>query len=408
MRSRGTIHLRKDWKRRGSEKRFVVIIEGPRDGTGKRKQYWTTVWGTRLDAERKRTELLAQHDRGIWIPPSKLTVERYLEEWLAAIRHQVSARTLQGYDDIVRKRLIPNLGHHSLAKLRPGHIIDYYRRMLTEGRARGKATAGLSARTVLSHHRVLSAALKRAYQLDLIAANPCGKLPRSDTPKPLAKDAGALDEAGMAALLRASEGGPLHAPILVALMTGVRRGELLALRWQDIDLAPDASPPKGELRVTRSLQQLRGQEPSFTTPKTRRSRRALAIEGRIVTALRDHRTAQNVERVRLGFAWHDNDLVFPGPDGRPWPPEMFTRAFVALARRPGVPRVRFHDLRHTHLTNLLVAGVPLRTVADRAGHSTPQTTLGVYAHTFKTLDQGAAEKAAAQLDDALAKATKAG
>jgi integrase len=394
-RSRGSIVNR-------GPKRWAIVIELDRDGSTRRRQKWHAVKGTRLDAERERTRLLHQIDNSTYAEPTKMTVGAWLDRWLADhARPTVGARTLDGYTMIVEKYLKPRLGALVLAKLRPAHIAAYHGAMLADGRRRrpkGHAgPLGLSARSVLHHHRVLGEALRRAVKLQLLAVNPCDAV---DPPRPVMVEAKVLDGAGMAALLAAAEGMRLHVPILAALLTGLRRGELLGLAWSDVDL------DRGTLRVRRSLQQVLGEPPFFKPPKTDRGRRAVHLPVPLVEALRHHEVAQKAERLRLGDVYDNQDLVFPAADGRPWSPVAFTHAFVDLARRPGVPRVRFHDLRHSHATALLIAGIHPKVVSERLGHSTVNITLDLYSHVLPGLDEDAAKRAGDALEAALGKATK--
>lgn len=178
------------------------------------------------------------------------------------------------------------------------------------------------------------------------------------------------------------------------MSTGLRRGELLALRWQNIDLE------KGMLYVTQTLTVTQQQGLIFKTPKTGKSRRSVTLPPSAVEALREHRRRQTEERLRLGPVWQDHDLVFPGPDGRPWHPDTFTSSFRDLCARAGV-QARLHDLRHTHATQLLKAGVHAKIVTERLGHSSIGITLDTYSHVLPGMQDEAAARTEAALQAAL-------
>jgi len=193
----------------------------------------------------------------------------------------------------------------------------------------------------------------------------------------------ALTEAETAALLRAAERSSLHLPILVAVVTGLRRGELLGLRWSDIEIGT------GETSVQRTLEQT-SEGLRFKEPKTQKASRTVMMPAIAVEALKAHKVQQAEHRLMLGPAYEDHGLVFARDDGLPWPPDTFSTAFAALIRRSGLPHVRFHDLRHSHASQLLRQGVHPKVVSERLGHSTVKTTLDIYSHVVPGMQLDAA------------------
>ena len=312
----------------------------------------------------------------------------YLERWLrdyCAVK--VSPKTAERYTQIVRLHLTPTLGHHQLTKLRPLHIQEAYTFWLQGGRRDGEA-GGLSVTTVLHHHRVLHLALRQAVRWQLLAVNPADAV---QPPRKAQREMSALDEDETAKLLEAAVGSDLYAPILVAVTTGLRRGELLALRWQDVDLE------RGTLSVNQTIEQTAERGIAFKEPKTAKSRRLISLGSLTVETLRRHRASQNEARLLLGNSYVDGGLVFPAPAGSVWNPRTFSSAFYRLTSHSGVPRMRFHDLRHSHATQLLVAGVHVKVVSERLGHSTAGITLDTYSHVLP----GIQEEAAARIDSAI-------
>ena len=379
--------------RQRSNRSWAVVIDLGRDASGKRHQKWHTIHGTKKDAQRELTRLLHQLDTGTYVHPSKMTVAEYLERWLKDYAQpNVAAKTFERYAEIARKHLIPHLGHFSLAKLHPLHIQEYYSYALEQGRRDNKG--GLSPQTVLHHHRLLRGALHQAVRWQLVVRNAADAV---QPPRPRHKEVRALDDGETAKLLETAKSTRLHMPVLLALTTGLRRGEILALRWADLDL--DA----GSLAVRRSLQQTAGGL-SFKEPKSAHSRRVVALPAITIDALKRHRSAQAQEKLRAGASYTDGDLVYPMEDGRPWQPSSLTHSFVALVRKVGISGFRFHDLRHSHATQLLRQGVHPKIVSERLGHSTVGLTLDVYSHVLPSMQAEAAALMDRALRSAISKA----
>lgn len=227
---------------------------------GKRHQKWHKVHGTKRKAQQELTAILHQMNTGAYVEPTNLRISEYLNHWLKQIEPNLSAKTFERYEEIVRKHLIPAIGHHTLNKLQPLHIEAHYAEAHKSGRLDGKG--GLSAQTVLHHHRVLHRALQQAVQLLLLARNPADAV---TPPRPAKTQVLTIDEKAAALLLNALEGSRLHGPTLLAITTGLRRGEVLALKWEHLDLVNSVA------RVCQSLQQT-NQGVSLKHPKSGRGR----------------------------------------------------------------------------------------------------------------------------------------
>lgn len=383
MSTRGTI------RRRGKASWEIRADAGQDAITGQRIRRYRTVRGLKRDAEKALTSMLAGIDGGIDIEPAHLTVAKYLERWLdAAAKPTVAPKTFERYAEIVHKQLVPALGNIMLTKLKPLHIQTAYSRALESGRRNGKG--GLSAQTVKHHHRVLSMALKQAVRWQILIRNPAEAV---DPPSPVRREMMVLDQAELARLIRAAEGTRLYVPVMVAATTGLRRGELLALRWRDVDL------DRGALAVTQSLEQTRAGL-RFKEPKTKRSRRTITLPSLTVEALRAHKVDQIEERLMMGKGYTDNGLVFANHDGSPISPRSFSKKFLLLVDKAGVPRITLHGLRHTHITHLLQANVHPKVASERAGHASVAITLDIYSHAV----QGMQEDAAVKVDESLRRA----
>ena len=355
----------------------MAVSAGFDPRTGKRLQVWRTVRGTRKDAEAALARLLAEVQSGGAPVDSSATVGDFLRGWLE--RYTGLARSTQErYRELLWLHVIPRIGHLRLDRLRPLHLEDLYR-TLQEPRDRGGA--GLSGTTVLQVHRVLHRAFTVGMRWGLLSRNPADYV---QAPKKSTQEIKPPDPETVRRLLEALQGARLHVPVALVAMTGLRRGEVLALRWSDLDLEA------GTMAVVRSLEQTR-EGLAFKDLKNPRSRRRLPLPPAAVALLRAHRKAQAEERLQAGSAWADHDLVFPGHLGHPWPPKAFTTAFRKAVARAGL-RLRFHDLRHLVATTLLVGGADVRTTAGVLGHADPATTLRVYSHAVQVAQKEALER----------------
>ena len=362
-------HLRK----RGQDTWALVVDLGRDPQTDKRRQQWHTVKGTKKDAERELRDLLHRIETGGYVQPAHLTMGAFLEQWLADYAAtNTGPRTVENYRGYIRRYLLPHLGSVPLEKLTPQQVQGIYAQML--GR-------GLSARTVLHAHRVLSEALAHAVKWGLVARNVANAV---DPPKPQRKEMSTLDSEGVARFVRAAQKSPYLALFTLAIYTGLRRSELVGLRWQDVDLAG------GALSVTQTLQRVHGQGLLMLQPKTARSRRRVALSPEVVALLRAHRARQAELRLAVGPVWQEGGWVFTRPDGRPLDPDEVTHAFARTIKAAGIAGVRLHDLRHTHASLMLAQGVHPKIVSERLGHASITITLDTYSHVLPGLQEAAA------------------
>lgn len=240
---------------------------------------------------------------------------------------------------------------------------------------------GLSPQTVLHHHRVLREALGRAVKWQLLIRNPADAV---EPPKAARREMRAISEAETAWLLEVAQGTRFYVPVLLAVTTGMRRGEFLALQWGDCDLSA------GTVSVQRSIEQTNSGL-RYKSPKGRKGRRIVLLQ-LAVDALREHQRLQVQQKQALGEAYQNGDRVFAREDGSMWPPDSFTADFARLAKKAGLQGVRLHDLRHSHATQLLSSGVHPKVVSERLGHSTVGITLDVYSHVLPGIQEDAARK----------------
>src|SRR5579884_1208093 len=302
-------HIRK----RGDKWEYKLELD--RDPvTGKRRAKWYTGFKTKKAAGDDLIEKLRQRQTGSFVEPNRLTVADYLRKWIEDYaRPNVAGKTFERYKQIVEDELIPGLGAVPLHRLQPLQIQNLYSEQLQRGRKKGTKNdagevveAGLSAQTVLHHHRVLRKALAQAVRWNRLVANPADRV---EPPRVVQKEIRPVDETGAAWLIEVSQGTRLYMPILLALYTGLRRGEILALRWQDTDL------DSGYLTVCRALEYTKERGLVFKEPKSRRGRRRISLPQTLVAALTEHKAKQDGYRQKFGPGYHENDLVVCVEDG---------------------------------------------------------------------------------------------
>ena len=358
---------------------WTIILNLGRDpSTGKRKQQWVTVRGTKKAAETKLTELQNQLDNGGYIKPSTETVGAFLTRWLDDyISTQIRPTTLEAYWQRGR-HLISGLGHIALSELRPEHIHCYYR----------EKSQSLSAATLIKHHNLLRKALSHAVKWQSVVRNVAEAV---EPPRSRRKEMRALTGPEVHRLLDACIDSPWHPLFHTLTWTGLRRSELLGLRWRDVDLL------LATLRVVQTLQKLNAGEFIYQEPKTASGRRTISLSPASCLELRAHKNKQERDAGLLGIPLTDDTLVFGHPDGSPRVPSTLTLAFRRLTKRIGLDGVRLHDLRHTMASLYLEQGVNPKTVAERLGHSSVNITLDLYSHCLP----GVQEAAAAQFDAAM-------
>jgi len=349
--------------------------------TGKRRTAHVTVRGTRKEAEKELRRLLRSLDTGEHVDPNRLTVRDWLTQWLDIVKTERSPLTYERYVELVQDRLLPAFGNYRLGKLSPAHIQGAYTQWATEGRRDGKS-GGLSAKSRLLIHNVLSAALGRAVELQHITRNPAQAL-RRRLPKDESGEMATLTAEQMQQLLDATRSTPLYWPVLLALATGLRRGELLALRWRNVDL--DA----GAIRVTENLVPVK-RGTLVKSPKGGKVR-VVTLPTYAIEELRRLKRDQAETLLMLGVRLSGDSLVCAQPDGRQMHPNVLTSYFGRVVRRLGLA-IHFHSLRHTHATQLLLAGVHPKVAQERLGHATIAMTMNIYSHVTDQLRDDAAVK----------------
>jgi len=328
---RGTSH---EGKHRQARPSLANHPRTARRTTGKRKRKWHSFKGTKREAQVECARLISEMQGGLYLEPNKTTVAAYLDRWLEDIesRRRVSPRSHERYAEIARKNIAPLLGAVILSKLQPAQISNAYAKALASGRRDGKG--GLSPRTVHHMHRVLKQALGQAVKWQLLARNPADAV---EPPKVERQRLETYDMGQTVELIEALRGTPMLVPVVLAALCGLRRGELLALRWRNVDL------DRAQLAVVESAEQT-ADGVRHKEPKNGRSR-TVALSASVVTDLRARRLQRAQELLRVGKRLSGDDFVVAQADGTPPQPRSLTHAWIKLfAGKTSLPRVRFHDL----------------------------------------------------------------
>jgi integrase len=388
--------------KRGKSWSYVIRVTDP--VTGRSKPKWVGGFPTEKAAKEARDDARRASSRGEYVEKSRITVEQYLTGWLDGHAMEIKPSTLAGYRDWLARYVFPRIGSMRLQAVRSATLTSMYRELSTSG---GRGGKGLSSRSVEYINAVLRKALNDAVIADnLIPSNPCtaAKRPRREI-----KPVGTIwSGSELRAFLAMAESHRLYGFFRLSAFSGARRGELLFLRWADVDW----QTPAIHIRGTAGMVDGKRTE---GTPKSGRER-TVSLDPDTMAVLREHRGRQRAERDIAGAAWAESDYVFTTGLGLPVPPDTVTNLMAVLIRQfnepaiPGtrktprqelprpvnpLPPARLHDLRHVHATMLLTAGVPVHVVAERLGHADPAITLRVYAHVIRKSADGVAATFAA-------------
>jgi integrase len=357
-------------QRRGESWRFKYDI-GP-DAAGNRQVRYVTLKGTKAEAQKAAAKILATVATGAHVDPSTETVRDFVERWLTDwANDNVSHKTWTRYAELLRRHLCARFGAVAIQKLKPADLQTLYA---------GMARNGLADRTRQHMHRVVHTMLKHALQWGVVARNVASMV---DAPRVRATEIKILSPEELQRVLGALRGKSFYPIVAVMLGTGLRRGEALALRWQDVDL------DGGRLRVERAIEQTKRGGLVFRQPKTRHGRRTVTLAPSTVAVLREHRKEQLEQRLFLGLGKVPEDgLLFTSFDGSPYLPSTLSVQWSRAMQAAGLKQT-LHSLRHTHASALIAAGLDVLTISRRLGHGSPAITLNVYGHLLKPDDRAA-------------------
>jgi integrase len=340
---------------------------------GKRKYFYGKTKKAALDLLKKAQ--LEQMQGTLVTSSPRLTVAQFFTLWLKRRKSSLRIRSYERYEGFVRLQVIPHIGNLQLRKLAPTHLQSLYSELLGKG--------GIKASTVNTLHWMISRACSDAVRWELMAKNPCKAV---EPPRRARYEFRALTVEEAQRLLASARGHGMEALFVLALTTGMRRGELLALKWQDIDFE------LGTVQVRRAFTRAKGQRYLEAEPKTQKSRRSILLAPGTIEILKQHRLKQLEAKQQAGEDWEERDLVFCTSVGTPLNPNKVLERFGTLLKRAGLPHIRLHDLRHSTATIMLKLDVHPKIVQELLGHSRIAETLDIYSHVLPTMQEGAINK----------------
>ena len=358
--------------KRGSTYSYIVRIPDPK--TGKTKPHWVSGFKTEIEAKNARDKARVATTNGTYISPSKVLVGDFLTEWIGIHAQTLKPKTADDYERMITAYIKPRIGKLPISRLRPADVAKMYRELSEAGGANGEK---LSGRTVAYVGAVLKNALAYAVEVEgLIPKNVAKGVPVPKNDKKV-NEPFSVEE--VRTFLSASKSHRLYALFRLAIYTGARKGELLALKWSDLDFEHQS------LVISKNRLVVRGENVVQASTKGGEGRRTISLDPETVEIMKEHRKRQFEERLKAGCLWNETGYIFATEFGEPINYGTPTQLFTKIKNRLNLPEQRFHDLRHFHATQLLKAGTPLHVVAHRLGHRDPMVTATTYAHI--TADQ---------------------
>lgn len=351
---------------------YAVLYTGKDELTGKWNRKWFSGFKTKKEAEKFLAEKVSEVAQGRYTEPSKESFGEYLETWLEDKKLQVRPSTWKTYDWLARCYVFPQLGKMEISKIKPAALQKFYHQLQNRDEP-------LSARTVIQVHLLIKASLDRAVKWGMIPNNPTGAV---DPPRYRKKEMEIWTEDEVRKFLEAAESHRLFGAFHLAVSTGMRMGEILGLRWSDIDFT------KRSLSISQALA-IGEKGYVLQEPKTKSGKRSIALSQSSLIVLEKHKRKQAAEKLRAGSMYRDHGLVFASTVGTPINSRNFARVYYTLRKKADVTPINFHSIRHTHASLMLKQGVHPKVVSERLGHSNISITLDTYSHVIPGLQQAA-------------------
>jgi integrase len=354
--------------RRRGDRSWELKFDLGRDAYGKRQIRYHNFKGTKREAHLKLVELIASVGKGSYVSRSHLAVGEHvtarIEQWVSSCK--ITPKTAERYRELHQNQIAPHLGTVPLQQLKSIDIERWHTTLRVSGRKDGQG--GLSGLTIRHAHRLLSKALKEAARHDLVVRNVASV---EQPPRVERDEVVVLNSEQVRSVVDQMRGQIIYPQVIVALFTGMRRGEILALRWRHIDFDGKILMVREAIEETRAGRR-------FKEPKSKAGTRDISLPDIVVNTLREHRRQQLELRLALGLGkTADDTLLFSRPDGSPQSPHALSKEWAAAAAEIGLSAIRFHALRHTHASHLIDAGIDVVKISKRLGHGSPVTTLGV-------------------------------
>ncbi|TYO97047.1 tyrosine-type recombinase/integrase [Desulfallas thermosapovorans] len=373
------------WVEKRGTNKWRLNVPGGTGPDGRRKVYRRTIEATSEREAKKQLDIFsAEVQKGQYVEPSKLTFAEFSQQWLES-KKDLAPKTRHRYKRMLESRILPAMGHMKLESIKPFHIMQFYENLQESGIREDGKEGTLSPTTILHHHRLLVTIFNAAVKWQILLTNPAARV---EAPKVPRKPAACYDENDIAALLEALDSEELKHRVLVyiALFTGLRRGEIMGLEWQDVDF------DNSLLHVRRSSQYLPGQGSITKEPKNETSKRVISIPSFVMALIKQYKTQQSQERLKLGDLWQGSDRLFTTWDGKPGHPEWPSQWFSKFIKKHKLPHLPFHGLRHTAATMLINQNIPLKNISGRLGHANPATTGAIYSHYLQSADKAISDK----------------
>ncbi|AGR47480.2 integrase [Brevibacillus phage Abouo] len=369
---------------------WLLVAEVGYDSLGNRIRKTRTVKAkTKREAELELAKFQVEIEAGMYISPNKMTFKDFVQEWeVKYAKKELSQKTLITYNRYLNNRIIPTFGHMRLDEIKPFHIVNFFSDLSEEGSRHDRKAGSLSSSSLLVVYRALRNVLQRAVDWKIISINSAATVKK---PRANSKEVKPYDEEEVTKLFMALQNELYHwrMMITIALTTGLRRGELIALEWSHIDL------DTGTIDVKQNISVFSNGEPIITEPKTKKSIRKVSLPDSVTQQLRDYYLHCRKEKLRMGDKWENNDRFFVfynSTTGKPFFPESPYRWFQRFIKRHNLRPIRFHDLRHTSATILINQGVHAKIISERLGHTNISITMNIYGHALRTADKDAANK----------------
>ena len=379
-------HVRKRETKNGQLTYQVIIEEPPDATTGKRHRKYFTIHGTKKEAEKFLRDTITDMENQTYVNPTKVTLKEWMNEWYNTYPSgHLSESTLRGYLYQIENYIIPALGKIPIQNLSAIQIQKWVNDISAESPVSHKP---MSARTVKNIFLNLSAAMEQAAKLGLIKKNPCRDI---ILPKRQAYQVEVYNEQEIDKLIQAAKGTDMEVPVMLTLSLGLRRGELIALRWENVDLS------KGIIHICEN--RVDGLDGKVVTkaPKSQAGIRDLPLSPSLISMLKKHKIEFSKKQLKYAVGYNNDDFVICQHNGNPYKPFSFTKKFRTLLKQNNLRHIRFHDLRHTNASIMLSQGISPKVAQQRLGHSDFSTTMNIYSHVMKSMEIEAAQK----LDDVL-------
>ncbi len=369
----------------GQSVNWYVVIDLPHSADGKRRQKWHGAFRTRKEAEAARAKMIHEFNSGTYVEPTTITLNEWVRShWFPMVKGRVKPSTFDSYRRNLELHVLPHIGSQQLRQLNPTILDRLYADLVSNGHR--KSSEGLSPKTVRYVHAILHKVLADAMDAGLVGINMAerAKPPRPRSTRP--NEISFWEPHQLRAFLELVRDHRLEAAWHLAAMTGMRRGEVLGLRWKDIDF------DNARISVRQALVSV-GYQVITSSPKSHQAR-VIDLDQRTMNELQANQQRQSQERKEWGADYQERGLVFCREDGSPIHPHSLSQTFERLVSKSGLPRIRLHDLRHTHATIAIKAGVPVKVISERLGHETPAFTLKQYAHVIPGMQAEAAQSIA--------------